>query len=690
DLPDSLHSLILSRIDRLGERQQITLKAASVIGRLFRASWLYEYYPPLGGAAQVVADLEYLNRLEFTIQETPEPELAYLFKHVITQEAAYESLAYATRAGLHEQFARYLEELAGEDTQPFLDLLTYHYERSENLPKKREYLRRAGEAAGKAFANEAALSYLGRALALAPEDDYAGRFDLLLAREDVYSLLGMWEADNRDVTALTALAETLDDNERRARAAIIRSMYFHSTSNYPAAIAAAQQAAGLAHCAGAVEHEARAYWLWGSTLMLQGNYAEARARTEQVLALAQAAQLTRWLANGLMDLGELDTKAGNYESAQAHLERSLQLQRQAGNRISETLVLGDLADIAYLCGDFANAQPYYEQALHSWHSIGYQQNEGLVLGQLGSQMVEQRGDYAKAQLYCEQALRLAQELGDQMGKMVALYGLSLIDLAQNNYPVARARAEQALRIGKEVGYKQYEGMCLTYLGTIADELGEYAPALDYHTQALSIFREMGDRDLTCQILVASSMVFYHLGQHETTRDQCQQALSIAQETKNKWSQTRALTALGHALRELGDLDGAADAYRQALALAQEMGLQHYAKQAQTGLACLALTQGNLAESQAPMDEILNYVTTHHLSTQDEVAWIYLTCYYILQANSDPRARPTLEAAYNFIQDIAARIDDEALRASFLQNARFNREIAQAWESLAALEKKQKP
>src|SRR4029079_13720275 len=116
---DSLHSLILSRIDQLGERQQITLKAASIIGRLFRVAWLHEYYPPLGGLSKVPADLEVLNRLEFIVLETPAPQLAYLFKHVITREVAYESLAYATRAGLHEQFARYLELAAGEDIGPF-------------------------------------------------------------------------------------------------------------------------------------------------------------------------------------------------------------------------------------------------------------------------------------------------------------------------------------------------------------------------------------------------------------------------------------------------------------------------------------------------------------------------------------------------------------------------------------------
>ena len=41
ELPTSLHSLILSRIDQLTDNQRITLKVASVIGRLFQASTLW-------------------------------------------------------------------------------------------------------------------------------------------------------------------------------------------------------------------------------------------------------------------------------------------------------------------------------------------------------------------------------------------------------------------------------------------------------------------------------------------------------------------------------------------------------------------------------------------------------------------------------------------------------------------------
>jgi adenylate cyclase len=97
-------------MDQLTEHEKTTLHVASVVGRWFRAAWLPGYYPALGELGQVKADLQELDKLEITPLDTPEPELAYLFKHIVTHEVAYESLPYAMRAQLHEQLARFLEK----------------------------------------------------------------------------------------------------------------------------------------------------------------------------------------------------------------------------------------------------------------------------------------------------------------------------------------------------------------------------------------------------------------------------------------------------------------------------------------------------------------------------------------------------------------------------------------------------
>ncbi|GAB4110714.1 MAG: hypothetical protein Fur005_00410 [Roseiflexaceae bacterium] len=171
DLPTSLYNLILSRIDRLSENQKTLLKVASVIGRLFRAAMLWGVYNLFGNQERVRSDLEVLSNLELTPLDTPDPELAYLFKHILTQEVTYETLPFAMRAMLHDQIGQYIERVYTSTLDQYTDLLAYHYDRSENSAKRCEYLRKAGDVAQATYANPAAINYFQRLLPLlaAPE-----------------------------------------------------------------------------------------------------------------------------------------------------------------------------------------------------------------------------------------------------------------------------------------------------------------------------------------------------------------------------------------------------------------------------------------------------------------------------------------------------------------------------------------
>ena len=72
-LPASLHSLILSRIDTLDESPRRTLKVASVPGRVFRAPMLPAAYPELGGPVDVEEYLRVLGSADLVHVEPEHP-----------------------------------------------------------------------------------------------------------------------------------------------------------------------------------------------------------------------------------------------------------------------------------------------------------------------------------------------------------------------------------------------------------------------------------------------------------------------------------------------------------------------------------------------------------------------------------------------------------------------------------------
>jgi len=165
-IPDSVHGTVAARIDQLSLPLQLTLKVASVIGRVFSVRLLTDIYPVVADRAKLAPALETLERLEFTRVDAGAPEPGYVFKHAITQQVAYDLLLFAQRRDLHRAVAEWYERTHAERLEPVYPILAYHWKQAEVAPKAIEYLDRAGETAVAADANDEALRLLGEAEAL--------------------------------------------------------------------------------------------------------------------------------------------------------------------------------------------------------------------------------------------------------------------------------------------------------------------------------------------------------------------------------------------------------------------------------------------------------------------------------------------------------------------------------------------
>jgi class 3 adenylate cyclase len=85
DVPETIQDVIVSRIDRLPEEQKRTIQTAAVIGREFAALLLRR----ITDIQEQLDDcLSALKNLEFIYEKSVFPDLEYIFKHVLTQEAA--------------------------------------------------------------------------------------------------------------------------------------------------------------------------------------------------------------------------------------------------------------------------------------------------------------------------------------------------------------------------------------------------------------------------------------------------------------------------------------------------------------------------------------------------------------------------------------------------------------------------
>jgi class 3 adenylate cyclase/tetratricopeptide (TPR) repeat protein len=650
-IPPTLTGVLQARLDSLSTMERTVMQQASVVGRTFwddTVRYLSSKSEPRQPYAILDVDraLAPLREREmiFRREDSSFAEMQeYIFRHAILRDVTYESVLKRVRRIYHALAAEWLSEHSGERAGEVTGLIAEHLELAGQAEQAIVYLRRAGEQAAARFANSQAVTYLSRALDLLPEDGVRWaieRYGLLLAREKVYDLQGAREAQYRDLVALIELTEALDDGgrqaaERCAEAALRQANYAEATSDYVGAVVAAQQATVLARTAGALASEAAGYLWWGQALWRQGDYEEARTQLERALSLAQTARLPNMEADSLLNLGIVADYQGDLTVARVYLEQALRLHRDAqhGDQRGESRVLNNLGFVAFEQGDYAGARAYWEQTLSLCREIGDRQGEGKALGNLGETALQQ-GDYAEAMAYTDQALDLAREIGDRL----------------------------------------IEGNTLSNLGAMAREHGDYSSAQAYYKQALDLYREIGDRGNESVALANLGLTFHCLEDNPSAREYSQQALVIAQELGAKREQQLALTHLGHALVGLGCLAEAADIYRQAIALQRELDQHNLAIETLAGLARVFMAQERLPEALVIAEEILNYLETGSLDGTEEPFRIYLTCYRVLTASQDPRAEAVLSAARTRLRERAAKIADEKLRRSYLENVAAHREI----------------
>ena len=479
DLPDSLYSLILSRIDQLSESQKTLLKVASVIGRLFRAAMLWGVYNQFGDWEWVPSDLDALSALDLTPLDTPEPELVYLFKHILTQEVAYETLSFATRALLHDQIGQYIEKTHPEGLDQYIDLLAFHFEHSENLPKKREYLLKAAQAAQVDYANAAAITYYQRVLHLLPEDQ---RVVGLLKLGQVFELVGEWENAEEINREAERLASLINDTQSHARAQRALGWLLRKRGEYSAAEEQLVRAREIYQHLGDSAGVSNALADIGEIYRLQGKYTEARAYYDESLSLAAVIAdpgvRQRARAHTLKGAGTVATWQGDYDTARALNEESLALRRELGDTPGVATLLNNLGIIARFQRDLSGARQMNEESLALFREMGDRWAVGQLLNNQAC-VASDQGEYGEARQLLGESLMIRRQLGDKAGLALSLNTLADVVLDEGAFADARPLLDESLEINRELGDQ-------TAIAYLIEDYGGLAAAEEKPERALQL------------------------------------------------------------------------------------------------------------------------------------------------------------------------------------------------------------
>jgi tetratricopeptide (TPR) repeat protein len=267
-----------------------------------------------------------------------EPELEYLFRHALIQEAAYTSLLKTDRRALHRAVGEVLEQAYADRLDEWSPWLGQHFLTGGEEDRALHYFARAGEVALRGYANAEAVQHYGQALELARRQStvsLARRQSLYLGLGRAYELLGHYERAIAAYTEMSDLAQTRGDRPLELAALIeLTKLRAIPSGAYdpPQGRVLAEKALALARALGDQAAEARLLWIMALlNIYSGGGLPEAAAYGDQALSLTRALDLPELRAFILNDVWYAYVGIGDLKRAWAMLTEAQQLWRAMGN-----------------------------------------------------------------------------------------------------------------------------------------------------------------------------------------------------------------------------------------------------------------------------------------------------------------------------------------------------------------------
>jgi tetratricopeptide (TPR) repeat protein len=391
--------------------------------------------------------------------------------------------------------------------------------------KARQYYRLAAEAAQKAFQNALAVDYITQAISLTPLEALTDRFDLLLARLEVYDRMGRTEDRHKDLAELKMMAADINDPDKNLIILLQQSNLELDMDAYEAAFDTAMQALAIAQVVGNVRQAAHGYRYAGTALYRMGKYQAAVDQVQLALDCAHQINDPELLASIQSNLGLIYLDQEKIEPALEYFSQALDTAVASNHLSAQVKYLNNLAQTIGFKGNFINARAYFERALEIIHKIGLLRDQGLILGNLGW-VAANLGDFDAAYRYQLENLHITRQMGHHYPEGIAMINLSAASSALGNYAEAVQWGEQALALMHKINHLNGEAWAQTYLGHALFAQNRLEEATTAYRAAIAIRSQLNQNILAAEPIAGLAQVSFQLGNTDAACEQLEPVLAM--------------------------------------------------------------------------------------------------------------------------------------------------------------------
>jgi tetratricopeptide (TPR) repeat protein len=523
-VPNTIHDVVMARIDRLAAQTKQLLQIAAVIGREFPLRLLSAVWQ---GPQSLEDQLRELARLEFVHERVEAEGSVYVFRHALTQETAYGSLLERHRRVYHGLVGHALEDLYCGRADEVAELLALHFGRSNDAEKFVDYAILAAEKSQRRWANSEALNYFNDALHrldLLPDTEVnrLRRIDAVIKQAEVRFALGQHAEHIEALDVIRDLVVASDDPRRRATWHYWRGFLGVLTGGQPdISIDHCNTAARLAADAGSDEIKAYAESCLAEIYVLTGRLRQTIETGERALASFEALGNLWWACRTIWRLNPAAMALGEWEASFKYCRRALEYGELLGDLRIKVVGLWRMGATYVYKGDPQRAVQYCEEA--------------MALGALpfDAAMAKAVRGYAKIKLgqvdagIAEISESVAWFEISRLRYTHARYALLLAEghLSRGDRVVAQTLIEDLLGTSRALGYLQFEGAACWLMGEcLAPETP--ASAEPYVEAAMEILGRIGARNDLARAMVTRAALHQAAGDLTTARELLEQAGGI--------------------------------------------------------------------------------------------------------------------------------------------------------------------
>jgi class 3 adenylate cyclase/tetratricopeptide (TPR) repeat protein len=426
DVPDSVQSIVLARLDRLDAEDKRALLAASVIGQRFSLDILRHMIgSPNYHCAGLVEN--------FLVREDGSD---YVFANALTRDGAYESLLQSNRRELHCKAAAWYK---GRDTL----LHAQHLERGGDARAGAAYLAAARELTDQ-YRHDQALSLLNRALELAQT---AEKFEIARFKGETLHAIGRGDEAveaYRDAEALAA------DEVARCDALIGQAAGLRLIGGRAEAMDLLATAEAIAEAAGLKAQLAQIHNHRGNLLFAEGDRDGCLAEQKTALDFAERAEAPEWQAHALSGLGDAYYARGKIATAHDYFNRSLELCRTLEMGALEAANRNMILRTWIYRNEWDAATDECRSVSEAAKQTGNRRIEMFARLAMGWACTE-TADFDAALASFDTTIALARELKVKRTEAIALFYLARCRYFLGERETAADLARQAVHISRETG-----------------------------------------------------------------------------------------------------------------------------------------------------------------------------------------------------------------------------------------------